>query len=73
MISLESVNQTKSLSIREIIKLDSIGNGQGYIKCGCLKGKCDNCTCKKKGLLCNSRCHGREANQNCTNLENCTN
>ena len=34
--------------LNEIIKLDSIGNGQGYIKCGCLKGKCDNCTCKKR-------------------------
>ena len=68
LISLSSVIKDKEMSVRELVKADSIGNGQGYIKCGCRIGKCDkNCVCKKAGLVCNSRCHNKEANANCVN------
>ncbi|CAN0112481.1 unnamed protein product [Heterosigma akashiwo] len=35
-------------------------NGQGFVRCNCrAQGRCtDNrCSCKKAGLLCNSKCH----------------
>ena len=67
-IEISQVDISKTLSIREMARQSSLGNGQGFIKCGCKTGLCDkNCTCKKAGQLCNSRCHGRESNKNCKN------
>ncbi|KRX15977.1 Homeobox protein engrailed-1a, partial [Trichinella nelsoni] len=32
--------------------------GQGYVKCMCLSGcSCGRCSCSRKRVLCNSRCH----------------
>lgn len=44
--------------IREIVRLLSIGSGQGFQRCTC-KGGCDNnrCKCFKNNLKCNSSCH----------------
>ena len=55
-------------SMREIITLQSVGNGQGYKRCLC-KTKCDTarCTCRKNNLLCNSACH--KTNRNCINRD----
>ncbi|RNA33820.1 KRAB-A domain-containing 2-like [Brachionus plicatilis] len=56
----------KQLSVREAVKELSIGGGQGILKCNCTAGCLTNrCTCKKSGVLCNSRCHG--GNSNCKN------
>ncbi|RNA35075.1 KRAB-A domain-containing 2-like [Brachionus plicatilis] len=56
----------KQLSVREAVKELSIGGGQGILKCNCTAGCLTNrCTCKKAGVLCNSRCHG--GNSNCKN------
>lgn len=47
------------LSIREIVRVLSVGTGQGYKRCLC-KSKCENnrCTCYKNKMKCNSACHG---------------
>ena len=53
------------LSVRAANAAVSIGNGQGYERCTCQQGCKDNrCSCRKKGLLCNSYCH---KSQTCTN------
>ena len=62
-LSEESVDFTKTLSLREAVISESLGGGQGFIKCNCLgeKGrKCatNKCKCFKNKLKCNSRCHG---------------
>ena len=53
-------------SVREAVKLLSVGGGQGMLKCNC-SGQCDSnrCSCKKNNLICNSRCHG--GNTKCAN------
>ena len=57
-------------SVREIVKLLSVGNGQGFKKCSC-KGRCNNskCSCYKNNLKCNSACHSANA-KNCINHDN---
>ena len=60
------VKLDKKLSVRQAVKELSVGGGQGFLKCNCTGGCLTNrCSCKKAGLLCNSRCHG--ANGNCKN------
>ena len=60
------VKLDKKLSIRQAVKELSVGGGQGFLKCNCTGGCLTNrCSCKKAGLLCNSRCH--KANGNCKN------
>lgn len=46
------------VSLREAVIAQSIGHGQGLLRCSC-QTKCQTgrCKCKKSGLLCNSRCH----------------
>lgn len=62
---LDDINLSKHISLREMVRLESSGNGQGFVKCSCT-GKCLNCKCAKAEQLCNSRCHGRESNKVCT-------
>jgi len=52
-------------SLRELVKLASVGTGQGYRRCLC-RQKCgtNRCSCFKGGLKCNSACHPRT---NCNN------
>ncbi|CAF0710231.1 unnamed protein product [Brachionus calyciflorus] len=60
------IKLTRKLSVRQAVREISIGGGQGMSKCNCTGGCLTNrCSCKKSGLLCNSRCHG--ANSNCRN------
>ena len=56
-IQIDDVSDV-SLSVREIITLQSVGNGQGYTRCSC-KTTCETarCTCQKNNLKCNSACH----------------
>lgn len=53
------------LSIREIIKILSVGSGQGFQRCSC-KTECNNkrCKCFKNNMKCNSSCH---SNKSCAN------
>ena len=56
------------IGVREAVRLLSVGNGQGVLKCGCKTGKCNkNCTCFKANQKCYSRCHGGHENANCIN------
>ncbi|RNA29266.1 KRAB-A domain-containing 2-like [Brachionus plicatilis] len=60
------VKLDKSLSVLEAVSQLSIGGGQGMVKCNCTSQCLTNrCSCKKGGLLCNSRCHG--GNSSCKN------
>ena len=60
------------LSLREIVRKQSVCNGQGFTKCNC-KGNClKSCSCFKKGLHCNSACHSKTKNVNCKNVESNT-
>ena len=68
VIQLKEVNINKRVGIREMARLCSIEAGQGYIKRACA-GECKNFKCVKAKQICNSRCHGKEANSNCKNIE----
>ncbi|XP_023288360.1 KRAB-A domain-containing protein 2 [Orussus abietinus] len=48
----------QEMSLREAAAANSRSGGQGYTRCQC-KRKCstNKCSCKSKGLLCNSKCH----------------
>ena len=56
------------LSLREIVRAQSICGGQGYQKCNCQKGNCKkkSCSCFKNNLRCNSACH---TNRCCDNVD----
>ena len=56
-----------TLSVREAIRVVSVGSGQGVLKCSCKAGKCTNCSCFKAEQKCNSRCHKGNPNINCSN------
>ena len=53
------------LSIREIVRAQSICGGQGFRRCHC-KSNCltKRCSCLKAGLKCNSACHGKGSSDN---------
>lgn len=55
-----------SVELRKAAKEASLFGGQGIIYCNC-KSVCmtKSCGCKKKGVLCNSRCHNK--NNGCLN------
>ena len=67
LINISEVNREKAIGLREMARLCSIANGQGYIKCGCTKSCDRKCKCKQNNQICNSRCHGKKANKNCKN------
>ena len=56
------------VSVRQAITAISIAGGQGMKKCNCKTGKCNGgrCGCNSEGRKCNSKCHGGQANPNCT-------
>ena len=55
---LLSINEISAQELREAAAANSRSGGQGYTRCHC-KRKCstNKCSCKSKGLLCNSKCH----------------
>lgn len=67
LISFDHLDLTKELSLREINGHESLAGKQGFSKCNC-SGKCErNCSCKKAGVTCNSKCHKNKNNTACTN------
>ena len=56
-LSIDDVPQEKEISLREVANADSVGHGQGFIKCTCSMS-CNNnrCKCFKNQNVCNSRC-----------------
>jgi len=67
-LSEQSCDLTNAISVREAVISESLGGGQGFVKCNCQDNgkKCstNRCKCFKKKLKCNSRCHG---SLSCTN------
>jgi len=65
-LQAENVPQTE-LTLREIVRADSVCGGQGYQKCQC-RGHCllRRCSCFKAGLRCNSACHNHRI---CDNID----
>ncbi|XP_055931953.1 uncharacterized protein LOC129962237 [Argiope bruennichi] len=57
LLSIDKISFQEIL-LREAAKANSRSRGQGYTRCHC-KRKCsaNKCSCKSKGLLCNSKCH----------------
>ena len=64
-ISADEVPLGIEISLRAAAKAESIGEGQGYLRCNCT-GNCKTkrCKCFKENLKCNSRFH---------NLRSCSN
>lgn len=54
-LKLDDVPQ-KQLSIREIVRAQSVCGGQGFRRCHC-NSSSKRCSCVKGGLHCNSACH----------------
>ncbi|XP_026820773.1 uncharacterized protein LOC113559301 [Rhopalosiphum maidis] len=50
--------QQNEYSLREFVRLRSVGTGQSYQRCTC-RTNCTSktCTCKKNMMTCNSACH----------------
>ena len=47
-----------NITVRGAARAQSIGDGQGFIRCACKTGcKTKSCKCRKTAVLCNSRCH----------------
>ena len=57
LLSIDEVH-FQEISLREAAAANSRSGGQGYTRCHC-KRKCstNKCSCKSKGLLCNSNSH----------------
>ncbi|GFU52350.1 KRAB-A domain-containing protein 2 [Nephila pilipes] len=57
LLSIDKISFQEIL-LREAAAANSRSGGQGYTRCQC-KRKCstNKCSCKSKGLLCNSKCH----------------
>ena len=58
----------KVVSVRQAVSTISIAGGQGFKMCRCVDGKCNGgrCGCHRDNRKCNSKCHGGNANPNCT-------
>ncbi|CAG2199865.1 unnamed protein product [Mytilus edulis] len=57
-LALQDANTLVELSVREAARQQSIGDGQGFLKCACKTGCVrKTCKCVKSNVLCNSRCH----------------
>jgi len=54
------------IGIRKAVSLISLTGGQGFPKCMC-KGTCrtGSCGCKRRKMVCNSRCHPTHTCENC--------
>ena len=63
--SKKGAESSESLSLREIVKKISVGNGQNCVRCYC-KGICQNkkCNCFKANMWSNSACHSNQTSEN---------
>ncbi|XP_023241970.1 uncharacterized protein LOC111640202 [Centruroides sculpturatus] len=56
-LPLEEVPET-NVSLRTAARRAALGTGQGFARCLCKKScMSKRCFCRKKGNLCNSKCH----------------
>ena len=64
-ITADEVPLGIEISLRAAAKAESIGGGQGYLRCNCT-GNCKTkrCKCFKENLKCNSRCHNQRSCSN---------
>ena len=63
-LSPENVPDTE-LSLRQAVTAESVGNGQGHVRCKCTTGcKDGRCSCRKANRLCNSYCHSKQSCKN---------
>ena len=60
-----NVPVAEEYSLRELVRLNSVGTGQRYRRCSC-RQRCstNRCACFKSGLKCNSSCHPRHTGKN---------
>ena len=59
------VDPNTEISVREAARLQSIGDGQGFVRCSCKTGCArKTCKCGRSNVLCNSRCHNSNSCHN---------
>ena len=64
-LTILDVHDNTEISVRKAVQLLSLYGGQGHIHCSCRSGcKTGKCKCKRKNILCNSRCN---ASLSCAN------
>ena len=64
-LTILDVPDNIEISVRKAVQLLSLYGGQGHIHCSCRSGrKTGKCKCKRRNILCNSRCH---ASLSCAN------
>jgi hypothetical protein len=62
---LSEVDSNTEISVREAARLQSIGDGQCFVKCSCKMGCArKTCKCARSNFLGNSRCHNNNLCQN---------
>ena len=62
---LGSVDFDTEISVRHAAREQSIGTGQGFLKCTCKSGCIKKtCKCLTAWILCNSRCHNSNTCKN---------
>ena len=67
-LSLEQVDKSQERPLRTAANAQSQASEQGFTKCGCQKScQANNCICYRGNVLCYSRCHGKQPNNNCLN------
>ena len=62
-VQMEGV-PTTSISLRTAASSQALSGGQGFVTTKCSTGKKTRCMCRKKGVLCNSRCHSSNSCEN---------
>ena len=63
-LSEADVDSNTEISVREEAHLQSIGDGQWFVKCSCKTGNArKTCKCVRSNVLCNSRCHNSNSCQ----------
>ncbi len=65
--AFKRAHNKKSFKFRVRVTTRTVG-GQGFKMCRCVDGKCNGgrCGCHRDNRKCNSKCHGGNANPNCT-------
>jgi hypothetical protein len=59
-LSEAEVDSNTEISVREGARLQSIGDGHGFVECSCKTGCArKTCKCVRSNVLCNSRCHNK--------------
>jgi hypothetical protein len=62
-IKVKDVRLDLVTSVRNLVRLGSVGNGQGYRRCACSQNcLTKRCKCYKEGYECNSACHPNSSN-----------